>query len=362
MQLTIEEIQTINDIKEKYKQDGEISISDFFKIKDLVSYYTSLKIGLICPKCHKNFTLSFQSLLTRLNHGYNNTDLCLCIKCNRKYKKQTMPEELKEYYKKHKIISFKLYIKYASSYSSTKLKVIFNCSECKKKSILNWDDLENRTYFKRKPICKHCILKKSASTDQFKINNRNSQLIAQNRPEVIEKQRNKQLEIIQTEGYETYVNKRTINKKSSLSGYKNGIFFDGSYELSFMYWADSRGYTYNRSSDIIEYEYNHMKHIYYPDFWLNIDNRLYLVEVKGYINEKVEVKNKSAKEYVKQQNNNYYAFLFFDDNFIKTLPDWKKIRSTKQLNDMKFKNLIITSFPKKWMNKKGVIYQCNLQK
>ena len=95
---------------------------------------------------------------------------------------------------------------------------------------------------------------------------------------------------------------------------------------------------------------------------MNTGDKLYLVEVKGFKNELVKDKEDAAIEYVKLDTNQYDGYLMFDDNYIKTLKNWKPITSTKRLNEINFDDLIITSFPRTWENKAGVIYKCDLQK
>lgn len=344
-------------MREKNKINGEVTLNDYKKIRTIAPHIHNIHVGIDCKNCGEHFSVSVSSLTRRLKEC-SDDELQLCSRCYRMHKEYDMPYEIAKY---KNIIPWNIYIKYAGKYNSTKLKVNFICSECGSESISFWDDLENRIYFPRKPICKKCILKKTTNTNQWRETNSAAQRIAQNRPDVIEKQRKSQRSVIERGNNEDYIMKRTANR-NGLCGYKNGIPFNGSYELGFMHWADLCGYTYNRSKDIIEYYHNSIKHTYRPDFWLNTGDKLYLVEVKGFKNELVKDKEDAAIEYVKLDTNQYDGYLMFDDNYIKTLKNWKPITSTKRLNEINFDDLIITSFPRTWENKAGVIYKCDLQK
>jgi len=192
------------------------------------------------------------------------------------------------------------------------------------------------------PICNKCICKVSGGTlERVKINSE-AQQIAQNRPEVIQKQkiaqkiameRDPSLIIRRGKGRPKRKTQKTIayHKKQTLlhrqriltdpeyarkfdpkgfvSGTINGIQFQSSLELSFLLYCISENILVKRCKLAIHYKNIKGENlIYRPDFQIGD----LIVEIKGWIKEDVTNKIIYAKRYCKK-NFLKYSILYSQD-------------------------------------------------
>lgn len=298
-----------------------------------------IKITSVCQICNKTYTITLRTFIKRAK---NNKNIHICSYCSRIFLCCKTPADLLRHHGK---IPWSDFVKYKNTYTSSKLYVHFKCSVCGQDGKCRWDHLTNRKYFPEEPICNKCIIHKTTSTAEWRLVNSKAQLIAQNRPDVIKKQKDAQKRIMKTEG-ELYIEKR-INYKIRLTGYYNNIFFASSYELSFMYWANKHNIKFGRSCDIIKYYSHGKERRYFPDFWMKTGKK-YLIEVKGFKNELVYDKKKAAIEYVKSAKNDYDEYLILDDAVIKNIKCWPSIKSIDKLKSLNMKEITINNFPKSW--------------
>jgi hypothetical protein len=252
-------------------------------------------------------------------------------------------------------------------FKSHKKYLSFECENCNAKNILKISNFENRE--ERLPLCigtkernwcDGCYSIHSRATERFKKNNSAAQLIAQNRPEVLQKQREAQLKryaaggtlvleqyreigkkLWQDEGYrKNQIDKMKQNwqdpeyRKKIMSGYRQytGIYEGCRYyslvELSFLLncFAEKRPVK-NYDGRGIAYEFEGKERRYYPDFMI-YDDWSCIVEVKGsgswYKRDKklVEKKFEALKDYC--ENNDLTCRLVFDSDLGKEL--WQKAK------------------------------------
>jgi len=141
--------------------------------------------------------------------------------------------------------------------------------------------MRNRKICGTRPICVKCALKFAVNTEEWRDNNSKAQLIAQNRPEVLEKQRKAQLKLMKDDPF--YAEKRA--SKSYISGKIEGIKFDSSWEMFYMSycWENPDIVSIERYVGYIEYINDKSKKSkYYPDFLVTFKNGIKkIVEIKG---------------------------------------------------------------------------------
>lgn len=273
-----------------------------------------------------------------------------------KYKGHTYPDDFPIH---EKIVSFDTYLKFKDILPACKKEVEITCDFCKNKTSLKWRDIARRVYFNDKQVCKECALKQTTTLDEWKNNNSKAQLIAQNRPEVLHKQRTAQSNLMQKD--KDYYEKRSSG--NLLKGYYYDIYFESSYELFYIYYCLKNNIQIYRSELEIEYINKYgFKTFYHPDFEIIQNNKKYIVEIKGYYGWVKELKNKAAVDY-SENNNNYNGYLFYDENKLKSLNGYCRFRSTKRINEiLDINKLTIIQLPKEWENKEGLLCNIDLKK
>lgn len=260
---------------------------------------------------------------------------------------------------KEKVVNFDTYLKFKDVLPGCKKNVKITCDFCNTESLVMWRDIARRVYFNDKQVCKKCVLKETTNLEQWKEKNSKAQLIAQNRPEVLYKQRFAQSKLMKED--KDYCNKRSSG--NLLKGYYYDIYFESSYELFYIYHCIKNNVQIYRSDLEIEYINKYgFKTFYHPDFEIIRDDKKYIVEIKGYSGWIKEFKNKAAMDYIK--NNNIYSdYLFYDENKLKSLNDYCYFSSTKRINEiLDTDRLTIVQLPKKWENREGLLCNINLKK
>lgn len=226
-------------------------------------------------------------------------------------------------------------------FKSSKIKVVFKCRCCGVNGESRIAHIVQRKFFVLEPICSKCIEKEVANTKEWKKTNSDAQLIAQNKPEQLEKNRQAQIERFKNEdvrvnssiasksvwerpGFKekmviiakkkwddpVYARKVIENSKNGgLKGIYNKIYYDSGYELAWLMMMESKGNLekVKRANIYISYKNKNEKIChYYPDFILD---EKYLIEVKGYGPwadiENINLKNKVAKIWCKENKKKY---------------------------------------------------------
>lgn len=241
--------------------------------------------------------------------------------------------------------------------SGSKKWVKIICSECNKDSIVQIRKFENRKYGKGLPICSNCIMKYITNLDEWKKVNSEAQLIAQNKIETIIKRNKRVKEVCNSDEMKNirkinalklwkdknYAKKIKISSNKYLKGYYNDIWFDSSWELSFIVYFEE----YIKRCDFgIEYIYDNEKHTYYPDFILEFPNNYnVLVEIKGIKSDIVETKKEFAINFVENSKFlNYYKIFYLED--LKNLPNFIMYNNIESLSLLNKSKLKIISYPK----------------
>ena len=224
-------------------------------------------------------------------------------------------------------------------FKSSKINVVYSCRCCNKSGQSRLSHIIQRKFFSLEPICSKCIEKEVANTEEWKSTNSIAQLIAQNKPEQIEKNRQAQINRFENEdirkqyreasikvwerpGYKEkmsdiarkkwdnpeYARKVIENSKRSFKcGFYKGLYYNSSYELAFILKLEGERSDLEcvkRANTFISYKKKNDKigH-YYPDFIL--DDK-FLIEVKGYGPwvdlDNLSRKNKAAKTWCKDNN------------------------------------------------------------
>jgi len=195
-----------------------------------------------------------------------------------------------------KVLPYSRIIKIADKLKTKKL-IKFICQECQKESTLRFDKLNGRKYAKLEPVCSECIMKYTTNNILWKETNSNAQLIAQNRSEVIEKQRKAQQRLIKED--KDYVLKR--RSKNFLSGKIQDIYFDSSWELFYIIYCLENPdiLSIQRCKDKIRfYDTKNISRNYFPDFIIRYKNLIEkVIEIKGNLSKNSQNKIKAAKKY-----------------------------------------------------------------
>ena len=216
-------------------------------------------------------------------------------------------------------------------FKKSKINVTFKCKICSQKSRCKMSKFFNRKHLKNEPICSKCILRETVKTKEWKRENSEAQIIAQNKPEQIKKNSDAQIErykdenvirkcsdnskkmwenpeyriklekIAQDKWKNPEYAKKVIqnSKKSYVNGEYKGLYYDSSYELAFILKLEYEHgdlKSIKRANFYISYKNKNGKSsCYYPDFILD---EKFLVEVKGkapWIDlENLELKNKAG--------------------------------------------------------------------
>lgn len=238
----------------------------------------------------------------------------------------------------------------------TRYKLIITCEKCKKIYTPLLKAFSTRD--KWVPCCIECYRKFYCYDEEWRKNNREAQLIAQNRPEVLEKQKQAQLKrwelggealreqyiqitktLWEREDYrENQINKIRENwekeeyREKIFTSYRQyfGIYRGNHYsslvELSFLLWCEERKVSVkNYDLPGIPYFWKNKWRKYYPDYIITNDT---IVEVKGkgrwYTQEKemIEKKFSVLTEWCKEHT--MKCRMVFDTDLGKTL--WKKAK------------------------------------
>jgi protein-arginine kinase activator protein McsA len=321
------------------KQKLAIPFKLFLKYKD--QYNSLKKVEVNCKHCNNRMEMVWN----RLKNRDQFIDEEICWKCVAKFGTQNrfnIPEELQFKGSKDNPILWDDYLKYKDIYKDGCKKWIkIQCTECNKEKLIQWVKVRSRNYSKDLQICNNCINKYKSNIDEVKEINSKAQSIAQNRPEVLEKQKLAQKRLMEID--DKYIEKRT-NSPQYLTGYYNGIYFASSWELSFLVYCEGQ---VEKCHLKIPYKYNQDKVYYFPDYVLNTENGKMIVEIKGYINDTVQYKIEEMKEYMKS-NTNFIDYKILYYNELKQLPNFKFYNSYSKLQTLDQSKLQINHYPKSW--------------
>ncbi len=224
-------------------------------------------------------------------------------------------------------------------FKNSKINVSYNCKICNAPGKSRLAHIIQRKFFKSEPICSKCIEREVSKTNEWKNTNSIAQLIAQNKPEQVEK--NKQAQIERFKNPEARIKASEASKKnwenseyreklvkiaqdkwknpeyaknvieksrnSQKCGMYKEVYYNSSYELAFLLKIEEERGDLNcikRPDFYISYKKtNNKPGCYYPDFILD-DN--FLIEVKGYAPwidlENLLRKNRAAKLWCKSKN------------------------------------------------------------
>jgi hypothetical protein len=235
----------------------------------------------VCLDCKKEFVMQ-NGCLSRRRQKVGEPICKDCYKCYSKggrYDSSYYPEEIRGMLNQ----DFFYYdeIKHLLPTLRTKKKVKFKCQECNKDDIMVINSMHLRKICGIKPICKSCSLRYATNSEEWIENNSKAQLIAQNRPEVKEKQRQAQLRLMAEDPL--YVEKRC--SKSYISGTIRGFRFDSSWELYYLAycWESEDVLDIQRYEGNIKYrDLDDKERRYYPDFVVTTKSGVKrVVEIKG---------------------------------------------------------------------------------
>lgn len=196
-------------------------------------------------------------------------------------------------------------IKKIISKLNTKKKVRFDCEMCGNSETIRINEIKKRKICGTRPLCKKCAIIFATNSKEWRKSNSEAQFVAQNRPDVKEKQRVAQKRLMIEDPL--YLEKR--RSKSFISGKINDIYFDSSWELFFIIWCfENENIQYiKRFEEFIEYtDRNGNIRKYKPNFFVeykNGDTKVF--EIKGERSRNVKEKKKAAEE----KYGNKYVFL-----------------------------------------------------
>lgn len=325
------------------------SLEEYKKYKLILDKKRGLKIKYICNSCNR------ENYIDILKIKNMNIEYLICNKCrlNEKRKNILYEKELNKNLKRQNKLGTKnnpiLWDNYnLNDYSSGSKKwVKIICSECHKSSIIQIRKFENRKYGKGLPICSNCIMKYTTNLKEWKEVNSKAQLIAQNRPEVKEKMRTTIINKIKND---CEFRRKITRYSGKLCGYYDGIKFDSSWELSVIYYYEGK---IKPCEITILYNFNGKQHLYLPDFDLYLDDKKYLLEIKGQYRESDYIKIETARKEIQKGLNNYDDIIIIDKYSIKNLKGIIFFDSIEKLKILDSKKLTILKYPKSWLKKEG---------
>lgn len=235
----------------------------------------------LCEKCGCKFSIQSGCLKKRKEQA----NKPICVSCYKeiskggRYGKSYYPKELQKYWGEDEW-DYETVLPYIKNIK-TKKKVKFKCEVCSKKDSISINKMRRRKICGIRPICRKCASKFATSSEQWISNNSEAQKIAQNRPEVLKKQRDAQIKLMKSDPL--YAEKRC--SKSYISGKIRGEKFDSSWELYFLVycWKSKKVESISRYNGSVEYvDVNNRKRRYYPDFVVEyVDGKSIVVEIKG---------------------------------------------------------------------------------
>jgi len=239
------------------------------------------QIKFNCTKCGKLSLINKTAIGKR--RYYPNEKIC--ISCYRKispggrYGKEYYPKELQKIWRQE-IWDYEIVKPYLKELRTKKL-IRFICEICGKEDIRSLNEMKNRKICGYRPICRKCALVFAVNSDEWIKNNSKAQLIAQNRPEVLEKQRQAQIRLMENDPL--YVEKRA--SKSYISGIIEGMRFDSSWEMFYIGYCIKNPDIKSIKRYVGKIEYiknNGCKSFYYPDFVVKFKNgKSKIIEIKG---------------------------------------------------------------------------------
>lgn len=287
-------------------------------IKNRHNFYENSKniIEFDCKICGKKSKLMAGQFISRKYGG----DLPICKHCIKGYvstldvwRKNNRDASIKfdkTKIPKEKIIKWDFYIENKDSFSNSDRRFIeFTCKECGKTDYISIIKMKARGHYKDTSICKICAAKK-IFTDKM----------------------------INDEDFR----KKSMGHTNKLCGLYNEIRFDSSWELSVINYF---GKNIKRCDISIQYEVNGEIHNYFPDFEVNLNNKKYLVEVKGRYGDRDQIKIDAAKNVIKNGLIDYDYMMIIDGRNIDKFNGmiiFDRISKLKLLNEDK---LIITNYP-----------------
>lgn len=359
---------TINELKSKIKNNQKIFVTQ------LISYNCK-NCNCFVKKCFDGFKIDFLYC-----------KFCRPLFLN-KPKLNKVKIDLK--FVKCKLVSFKQYLKYSKFGIKTKKLVKGKCIKCKQDFKISFNALVSRKHFPLKELCQNCYLGYMSSSSVVREINSKAQLIAQNKPRAKEKQRKIQIEIRKKDSTiatrtgdsvskfwkskegikrkksvrlklqnlwstEEYQNIQALkNKNGYLSGHLKGIFFQSSYELSFINNCIKNKISIIRSNINFKYKNeNKIMKLCIPDFIINKNT---IVEIKPFklINHKInKTKIKAIKKYCK--NNNLGFELITEKNLNYKIENLEDLIKLKKQYKQDFK---ITCLPKGLKNELSSYYK-----
>lgn len=334
------------------KVRNKFSLDEYKKYKSMLDKKRGLQIKYICNSCNQENYMNIMKI-KNLNIKY-----LVCNKCKLNEKKQETlrKKELEKNLKKQQKVKEKkqdnigtennpiLWKDYdVNNYHSGSTKLVkIICSECHEDSLIRICNFEKRKYGKGLPICSKCIMKYVTNCSEWKKVNSEAQLIAQNRPEVKEKMKKIIIDKIKND---CEFRRKITRFSSTLCGYYNNIKFDSSWELSVLHYYEGN----IRPCEItIPYTLNGKQRLYLPDFDLYLNNKKYLLEIKGRYQEADYVKIETAQNAIKNGLNDYDDMIIIDKRNIKALKGIILFDSIEKLKMLDPKKLTILKYPKSW--------------
>ena len=237
--------------------------------------------NFICIDCGKEFSFSKRCLMLRKER----TGKSICANCYHKinkggrYGKDYYPVELRNLLKED-FWDYEIIKPYLNSIR-TKKKIRFICQECNNEEIMQLNVMRRRKICSTQPICRKCSLKFATNSKEWRENNSKAQFIAQNRPEVLEKQRNSQLKLMESDPL--FCDKRC--SKSYVSGKIRGFRFNSSWELYYLAycWESKEIKSIKRYDGYMDYfDGKGILRKYFPDFIVDFsDGKSKIIEIKG---------------------------------------------------------------------------------
>jgi len=241
----------------------------------------SKKIHFVCIECGKKTSVSEQAMNKRKCHPGEH----ICVSCYHKispggpYGKEYYPKELQRIWL-NKVWDYDVVKPYLNTLK-TKKKIRFICEICGKEDIRSLNQMNKRKICGVRPICRKCALAFAVGSNEWAEANSKAQLEAQNRPEVLEKQRKAQMILMRNDPL--YSEKRA--SRSYISGTINGMKFDSSWEMFYIAycWENKNISSIMRYKGSIEYcNDNGVLSRYFPDFIVTFKNGTKkIVEIKG---------------------------------------------------------------------------------
>jgi protein-arginine kinase activator protein McsA len=248
-----------------------------------------------CTECGEKFEAT-KYIKRSIKGRKAKTGEIICKECYKKYGHGSIPasyypEELRQFYNDD-VWPYEIVMKY-KDILKTKKKVGFICMVCGQKGAISFNYMIKRKICGTKPICGKCANKYAASSLEKREANSKAQFIAQNRPEVLEKQREAQARLMKEDPL--YIEKRRSN--NFISGSIDGIKFDSSWELFFIIYCLDKNIAIKRYGKRCYYKDSEgRKRAFYPDFIVTENGVENIVEIKGNKCQNVKEKVEAAIE------------------------------------------------------------------